>query len=482
MSKQHPENRFDNVWAVVLAGGSGTRLWPLSREQFPKQFLAIDGPLSLLEDTLARIEAVISRDRVLIVSNSEHATGSGYRTLKNYQTILEPVGRNTAPAIAAAGAWIRNRAPDAIMAIFPSDQVVKDQAAFQQALDFAVAGARSGRLVTFGIRPTRPETGYGYIKTSGRTNLDGLQDVECFVEKPNAETATAYVTSGQYLWNAGMFVWQVKTLAEELQRFAPDISEVTRDIENDFSENRPHAVAIAEHFHRMPSISIDYAVLEKSSRVSVVPCDLGWSDVGSWDAVYELADKDENGNAVRGHSVVIDSKRNLIQGRDRLIAAVGVEDLVIVETDDAILVSRQGHGQKIKEVVTEIRQSGRTEHSVHRTTHRPWGTYTVLRENETGYKVKRIEVSPGSRLSLQSHKHRSEHWVVVTGIATVTCEDSVFEVKAGESTFIPAGKRHRLENKEGAPLVIVEVQVGEYVGEDDIVRYEDNYGRHTQKV
>lgn len=473
-------DHFDGVWAVVLAGGSGTRLWPLSREQFPKQFLAIDGPLSLLEDTLARIEAVIPRGRVLIVSNSEHATGSGYRILSAYQTVLEPVGRNTAPAVAVAGAWIRKRDPNAIMAVFPSDQVIKDRTAFVDALATAVSGARSSRLVTFGIRPTRPETGYGYIKAAGPASGLKIQDVERFVEKPDANTAETYVASGQYYWNAGMFVWGVQTLAEELRRFTPEISDVTADIDSALSDNQSLAVALGTHFHRMPSISVDYAVLEKSDRVSVVPCDLGWSDVGSWDAVFDLADKDENNNAVRGRAVVIDSKRNLIQGNDRLIAAVGVEDLVIIETDDAILISRHGHGQKIKDVVAEIKQSGRTEHSIHRTTHRPWGTYTVLRENEAGYKVKRIEVSPGRQLSLQSHKHRSEHWVVVTGNATVTCEDSVFEVKSGESTFIPTGKRHRLENKGTTPLVIVEVQVGDYVGEDDIVRYDDAYGRQTQ--
>lgn len=474
--------QFDGVWAVVLAGGSGTRLWPLSREQFPKQFLAIDGPLSLLEDALARIETVIPRERVLIVSNSEQASGSGYRILKDYQTVLEPVGRNTAPAVAVAGAWIRRRDSDAIMAVFPSDQVIKDRAAFLDALATAVDGARAGRLVTFGIRPTRPETGYGYIKAAGPASALALQHVERFVEKPDATTAEGYIASGQYFWNAGMFVWGVQSLADELQRFAPEISAVTDDIDAELSSNQSLAVALGTHFHRMPSISVDYAVLEKSSRVSVVPCDLGWSDVGSWDAVYELADKDGGDNAVRGSAVVIDSRRNLIQGKDRLIAAVGVEDLVIVETDDAILVSKRGHGQKIKDVVAEIKQSGRTEHSIHRTTHRPWGTYTVLRENEAGYKVKRIEVRPGGRLSLQSHKHRSEHWVIVTGIATVTCNDAVSEVKSGESTYIPAGNRHRLENKGTTPLVIVEVQVGNYVGEDDIVRYDDAYGRQTQKA
>ena len=485
------------VNAVILAGGSGSRLWPMSRQNLPKQFLALDGDTTLLQTTINRLSPTIEAKDVLIVTQEAHAKGEAYHALLPYQSLFEPVGRNTAPAIALAAAYLTADGADPVMVVLPADHIIKDEVRFRAHLDTAIQAAESGKLVTFGIQPTRPDTGFGYIKTGLRTEGRGLSDktttgaaqssvlgtqsfvldVERFTEKPDLTTAERFLKEGNYYWNSGMFVWKASVILAEIKQHLPAVYQIVQTILAESRGGNSFQQAVEKHFASMPSISIDYGVLEKSDRVSLIPCDIGWNDVGSWQAVHEISAKDEHGNALQGNVIAVGCKNNLIRAEKRLVAAIGVEDLCIIETADAVLISKSDQTQRVREVVDALQQKGATEHIYHMKVNRPWGNYAVLEEDPDGFKIKRIEVAPGARLSLQSHKQRSEHWVVVSGTATVTNGEEVITVHRNQSTYIPIGTKHRLENRGSEPLHIVEIQVGEYLGEDDIQRYEDNYGR-----
>jgi mannose-1-phosphate guanylyltransferase/mannose-6-phosphate isomerase len=464
------------IYAVILAGGSGSRLWPLSRQHLPKQFLVLDGNDSLIQTTINRLTPVIDAKSVLIVTQEAHAKGEAYHALLPYKTLFEPIGRNTAPAIALAAAHLTAGGDDPIMVVLPSDHIIKDEVRFRLHLNMAIMAAESGRLVTFGIKPTRPDTGFGYIKAHAGDD-PGIFEVDRFTEKPDIITAERFLNEGGYYWNSGMFVWRASVILAEIKLHLPAVHQVLQNILAESRTAGTFQQAVEKHFAAMPAISIDYGVLEKSSRVSLIPCDIGWSDVGSWQAVHENSNKDENGNTLQGKVIALDCKNSFIRAEKRLVAAIGVEDLCVIETADAVLISKSDQTQRVREVVDELQHRGATEHIFHAKVNRPWGSYTVLEEDRDGFKIKRIEVAPGARLSLQSHRKRSEHWVVVSGTATVTNGDEVVTVQKNQSTYIPIGTKHRLENQGSEPLHIVEIQVGDYLGEDDIQRYEDNYGR-----
>ena len=476
------------VHAVILAGGSGSRLWPLSREHRPKQFLVLDGEASLLQTTINRLLPTIVAKNVLIVTQEAHAKGEAYHALLPYQVLYEPVGRNTAPAIALAAAYLTAEGDDPVMVVLPSDHIIKDEVRFRAHLDIAIQAAQSGKLVTFGIKPSRADTGFGYIKAlhnsllekalpGGTCDSNEIYEVERFTEKPDRATAERFLAEGGYYWNSGMFVWRASVILAEIQRYLPAVYQIVQTILAESQANSAFQQAVENHFATMPSISIDYGVLEKSDRVSLIPCDIGWNDVGSWQAVHEISTKDDNGNALQGNVIAVDCKNSLIRAEKRLVAAIGVEDLCVIETADAVLITKSDQTQRVREVVDALHEQGATEHIYHTKVNRPWGSYTVLEEDPEGFKIKRIEVAPGARLSLQSHRLRSEHWVVVSGTATVTNGEEIITVCKNQSTYIPIGAKHRLENLGNEPLRIVEIQVGDYLGEDDIQRYEDNYGR-----
>lgn len=467
---------LNNICAVILAGGSGSRLWPMSRQNLPKQFLALDGEATLLQATIDRLLPTIEAKNVLIVTQEAHAKGEAYHALLPYKSLFEPVGRNTAPAIALAAASFTASGIDPIMVVLPADHIIKDETQFRAHLDIAIRAAENGKLVTFGIQPTRPDTGFGYIKAHQAGDVQ-VFEVDRFTEKPDLNTAERFLKEGNYFWNSGMFVWRASVILAEVQRHLPLVHEVIQAILADNQAGSSFQEAVEKHFAEMPSISIDYGVLEKSDRVSLIPCDIGWNDIGSWQAVHEISAKDENGNAMQGNVIAVDCKNSLIRAEKRLVAAIGIEDLCVIETADAVLISKSDQTQRVREVVDALQQKGATEHIYHMKVNRPWGNYAVLEEDPEGFKIKRIEVAPGARLSLQSHEQRSEHWVVVSGTATVTNGNEVITVHKNQSTYIPIGSKHRLENRASEPLHIVEIQVGEYLGEDDIQRYEDNYGR-----
>jgi len=465
-----------SIKAVVLAGGSGSRLWPLSRQHLPKQFLKIEGETSLLEATIKRLQPMIGNDDVWVVTGEAHSVGEAYAELAAYKQILEPVGRNTAPAIALAAALLMDQTgEDPVMVILPADHIIKRPQAFRERLAEAVGEAENGKLVTFGIRPERPDTGFGYIEVEETEAT--AKPVKRFTEKPDVATAEGFLRQGNYYWNSGMFVWRASVILQEIKKWIPELDAVLTEMRAAWQGGQPWQDVVRQEFARMPNISIDYGVLERSSQVSLLPCDIEWSDVGSWDAVYEISPQDEQGNVLSGDVISIDCKGSLLRSRDRLLAAIGLEDVIVVETADAILLSKRGDSQRVREVVDQLQARGSREHIEHLTVRRPWGSYTVLEDGGLGYKMKRIEVTPGHSLSLQRHQHRSEHWVVVSGTATVTRDDETFTVSKNESTYIPIGMRHRLANKGKIPLQIVEIQVGEYVGEDDIERFDDSYGR-----
>lgn len=467
---------MSKVNAVILAGGSGSRLWPMSRQHLPKQFLALDGETSLLQTTINRLSPTIEAKDVLIVTQESHAKGEAYHALLPYNAIYEPIGRNTAPAIALAAAYLMVDDADPVMVVLPADHIIKEEVRFREQLDIAIQTAERGDLVTFGIQPTRPDTGFGYIKAH-RGEHAQVYSVERFTEKPDHATAERFLEEGGYYWNSGMFVWRASAILAEIERYLPGVYQIVQTILSETRAGTNFQQAVEKHFPAMPSISIDYGVLEKSDRVSLIPCDIGWNDVGSWQAVHEISPKDENGNALQGNVIAVDCKNSLIRAEKRLVAAIGLEDLCVIETADAVLISKSDQTQRVREVVDALNEKGATEHIYHTKVNRPWGSYTVLEEDPEGFKLKRIEVAPGARLSLQSHRQRSEHWVVVSGTATVTNGDEVITVYKNQSTYIPIGTKHRLENLGKEPLHIVEIQVGEYLGEDDIQRYEDNYGR-----
>jgi mannose-1-phosphate guanylyltransferase/mannose-6-phosphate isomerase len=465
---------YSRLRVIVLAGGSGTRLWPLSRLQAPKQFLKLAGEETLIEATIRRVEPLVAPAQVLIVTSVETAMGEGYRLLQPYERLLEPVGRNTAPAIAIAALRYRLEGIDPVMLVLPSDHLIRDHEAFRQALAIAMVPALEDKLVTFGIRPTSPATGYGYILAAGPPGP--VRRVERFVEKPDAATAEAFVREGSSLWNSGMFVWKASVILEEIRHALPALHATLEAIGADVGRGTPFQQAVDARFADAPSISIDHGVLQRSERIHVVPVDFEWSDVGSWDSVHDAAAKDANHNATQGNVVALDCRNTYVRSEDRLVAAIGMDDVTIVETPDAILVTRRGQSQRVREVVDELARRNASERITHLTVRRPWGSYTVL-QSGPGFKIKRIEVRAGGRLSLQSHKHRSEHWVVVAGVATATIDARESALGRNESIYVPIGSRHRLENRGDEPLHIIEVQVGDRVDEDDITRYEDIYGR-----
>lgn len=460
------------VVPVILSGGAGTRLWPLSRESFPKQLLPLTSERSLLQETALRLGG-----RPIVVCNHEHrfiVTDQLREVgLEPRAVTIEPFGRNTAPA-AAVAALLLEAEPDALMLVMPSDHTIADPDAFRRAIALAEPLARDGRLVTFGIQPTEANTGYGYIKMGA--SLAGGYAVERFVEKPDAETARGYVEAGNYLWNAGIFLFSPKALLAEMERLSPAILTGCRaaltEGEHDLSFFR-----LAEApFAALVGQSIDYAVMEHTDKAAVVPVDMGWSDVGTWSALWQEGAKDAENNVLSGDVMTLGTSGSYIRSSRRLIAAVGVKDVVVVETDDAILIAGKGHDQEVKAVVDGLKAANRPEALQGSRTYRPWGWFETIDSGER-FRVKHILVLPGAKLSLQSHWHRSEHWVVVTGTAIVTRGKEEFLLRENESTFIPAGIAHRLKNPGRLPLRIIEVQSGEYVGEDDIVRIEDDYGR-----
>ena len=465
---------------TILCGGAGSRLWPVSRELHPKPFIRLADGESLLQKAFLRGAGLPGAAHVLTVTNGElyFKTRDEYREVNAAQVptsfILEPVARGTAAAVAASALHVAEaHGGDAIMLVLPADHLIRDQAAFAAAVEAASHLAREGRLVTFGIRPAFPETGYGYIEAKGN-------DVMRFVEKPTLEKAREYVDSGNFLWNAGIFCFAAGSVLEEMARHCPAVLEAARTCVREAEARRHGADAPVELdsrcFSQVPENSIDYALMEKSGRVAVVPCSIGWSDIGSWNAIGDLAQPDAKGNRVEGEAVLYESSGCYIRGEGRLVGAVGVDNLVIVDTRDALLVAHRDRAQDVKQVYAQLKARGHDAHKLHQTVHRPWGTYTVLEEGP-GFKLKRIEVKPGARLSLQMHNRRSEHWIVVSGVADVVNGERELTLNSNESTYIPIGNKHRLGNSSTVPLVMIEVQCGEYMGEDDIVRFDDQYGR-----
>jgi mannose-1-phosphate guanylyltransferase/mannose-6-phosphate isomerase len=462
---------------VVLSGGSGTRLWPLSREHYPKQLLGFVGNQTLLQQTIQRLDGLDGVAAPLVVCNEEHRflVAEQVRALgrQTARIILEPTGRNTAPALTLAALGLTDKNTDALMIVMPADHVIRDVAAFHQAVREATRLAEAGSLVTFGIKPSAPETGYGYIRKGA-----GHKVAE-FVEKPDTATAQRYLDSGEYLWNSGMFVMRASVWLEEIERLRPDILSACRDAMINGANDADFFRVKKESFTACPSDSVDYAVMEKTDRAAVVPLDAGWSDIGAWSALWQVSPQDAAGNVLQGDVYALDTSNALLISQSRLLAAVGLKDTIVVETPDAVLVAHKDHAQRVKDVVAYLKKQSRNEHLDHRRVYRPWGTYEGVDAGER-FQVKRLVVKPGASLSLQMHHHRAEHWVVVRGTARVTRGEEVFLLSENQSTYIPIGEKHRLENPGTIPLEIIEVQSGSYLGEDDIVRFEDVYNRHTR--
>ena len=479
---------------VVLSGGAGTRLWPLSREAAPKPFLVLPDGGTLLGKTATRARQLPGVDVMLTVTNRDYyfatkdvyGMAAGTPTAEAY--LLEPFGRNTAAAVALAAMWCRDRVGDDVpMVVLPADHLIHDDAAFADAVEAARHCARAGDLVTFGIAPTRPETGFGYLECETEASARAGSDVQIrrvarFVEKPPLATAERYLLSGHHLWNSGMFCFTPRAILAAFELHAPQVLEGVAPVWNALSAKGSTSMLEidAALFAAVPDISIDYAVMEKAAGaapgVAAVCGRFDWSDVGSWQAISELVPVDAQGNSGQGQRIAIDTRDTFIHAEDRVVAAVGVDNLVIVDTPDATLVAHRDQLQRVKDVVGELKARGHDAYKLHRTVARPWGAYTVLQEGP-GFKIKRIEVKPGASLSLQLHHRRSEHWVVVRGVADVTCGERTYPVKENESSFIPVNTKHRLANSTSTPLVMIEVQCGDYLGEDDIVRFDDVYGR-----
>jgi mannose-1-phosphate guanylyltransferase/mannose-6-phosphate isomerase len=462
------------LYPVILSGGSGTRLWPLSREHYPKQLLCLHGEHTLLQQTVLRLDGLQDIAAPLIVCNEEHrfliAEQLRELGLDPLDILLEPVGRNTAPALTLAALRLREEAADGVMLVMPADHIVRDAGAFHAAVHEGADHARAAQLVTFGIVPTSPETGYGYIRRGANSR------VAAFVEKPDRAKAEQYLKSGEYLWNSGMFMLGARVWLDELGRHRPDMLQACEAAYRAGNKDADFFRVDKQAFTRAPSDSIDYAVMEKTDRAVVVPLDAGWSDIGAWSAIWDVSDRDAAGNVIQGDVYAHDTRNALLISQHRLVATVGVSDVVIIETPDAVLVAHKDKAQDVKEIVSRLKAAKRGEHLMHRRVHRPWGSYEGIDAGER-FQVKRLVVKPGAAISLQMHHHRAEHWVVVKGTARVTRGDETVLLSENQSTYIPIGMTHRLENPGAIPLEIVEVQSGSYLGEDDIVRFEDRYGR-----
>lgn len=473
----------ERIYPVVLSGGSGTRLWPLSRAALPKQLLALNGARTMIQDTVLRAAVPSAQPPILLCSE-----GHRFLVAEQMQAIgvtpksivLEPFGRNTAPAAAIAALLVASEDPEGVILLMPSDHVVADDEAFRAAVVQSAAAARQGRIVTFGIAPEGPETGYGYIQR-GETISAGVDAVKRFAEKPDRATAQSYLASGEYYWNSGMFVFRADVMLAEMRRHEPGLVEACEAALASASRDLDFVRLDAAAFGKVKNVSIDYAVMEKTDKAAVVPCSMGWSDVGAWSSLWALRSRDENGNVLQGDVLVHETRDSFVRNEKGLTALVGVKDLVVVVTEDAVLVADKHRAQDVKAIVDQMKLADRSELNEHKVVYRPWGSYQGIDAGD-GYQVKQIIVKPGGRLSLQSHAKRAEHWVVVQGVAKVTCDDKVFLLNENESTFIPLGARHRLENPGKQPLRLIEVQSGSYLGEDDIVRYDDAYGRAPEKT
>jgi len=463
-----------SICAVIMAGGSGTRLWPLSRAAHPKQFLSLHGENTMLQETVNRIDG-LNISSSITICNEEHRffVAEQLREVgKLGSIILEPVGKNTAPAIALAA--FQSIEEDPLLLVLAADHVIQDNVAFEKSVSAAIPLAESGKLVTFGIVPNEPHTGYGYIK--GGKDCNGGFEVDKFVEKPSLDLAREYVASAEYYWNSGMFLFKASRYLEELKKFRPDIYEACK-ISLDTTESDLDFLRInKEKFEACPSDSIDYAVMERTEDAVVVPMDAGWSDIGSWSSLWDISKKDENGNSAHGDVLLQNSNNSYIRSDEKLVAVVGIDDLVIVDTKDALMVAHRDSVQDAKIIAQQLKSQSRTEWESHREVYRPWGKYDSV-DSGDGYQVKRITVKPGAKLSLQMHHHRAEHWIVVSGTAKVTNGDKTILLSKNESTYIPVGVVHAIENPEKVMLELIEVQSGAYLGEDDIVRFADIYGR-----
>jgi mannose-1-phosphate guanylyltransferase/mannose-6-phosphate isomerase len=465
---------------LILSGGSGTRLWPISRKNLPKQFLSLAGNETLFQQTVQRALRLPDVAAPVVVASDDHRFLAAEQLqeldVRDASILLEPVARNTAPAIAVGALQAMAKDPEAILLVLPADHLIGDDASFSQAVAKARPLAEKDWLVTFGIRPDRPETGFGYIRRGKALEYETFQ-VEQFVEKPKLDVAKGYLASGEYDWNSGMFMFRAARYLDELGTHAPDMLAAARAAFDKANTDLDFIRLETEAFAATPSDSIDYAVMEKTSRAAVVPVDCRWSDIGSWDALWLAADKDANGNHLEGDIIALDTKGSLVHSHDRhLVATLGLEDVVVVTTPDATLVARRDASQDVKKIVDALKEAGRSEHDLHRIVRRPWGMYDSL-ESGDRFQVKRIVVKPGAALSLQMHHHRAEHWIVVKGVAEVTCDDKVFLLAENQSTYLPLGSKHRLRNPGKVPVELIEVQSGSYLGEDDIVRYDDVYGR-----
>jgi mannose-1-phosphate guanylyltransferase/mannose-1-phosphate guanylyltransferase/mannose-6-phosphate isomerase len=469
------------IHPVILSGGSGTRLWPLSRAAYPKQLMPLVSDGSLLQETVQRVGDQGRFAAPLLICNDEHRFMVAEQLHQDGvvpdRIVLEPVARNTAPAAAAAAVLLAADDPDALMLLLPSDHHIGDTARFLAAVDAAAAAARQGALVTFGMAAERPETGYGYIRRGAAlAGADGCFQVDRFVEKPDLATAQSYLDDGHFAWNSGMFLFKAAQLIAEMERHAPAVVAAARAAVAKAVTDLDFVRLDASAFADAPSISIDYAVMEKTDHAAVVPAEMGWTDVGSWGALWDIAARDGDGNTLIGDVIATDSRNSYVRGDGRLIAVVGVEDLIVVDTADALLVAPRAKAQEVKAVVDRLKAAGRSEQLHHRRVYRPWGSYESVDAGER-FQVKRLTVKPGGRLSLQKHAKRAEHWVVVSGTATVTRGNEEFDLTENQSTYIPVGTVHRLENRTSEPVHLIEVQSGSYLGEDDIVRLDDQYGR-----
>jgi mannose-1-phosphate guanylyltransferase/mannose-6-phosphate isomerase len=468
------------LYPVILSGGSGSRLWPLSREHYPKPLLPLVSDKTLLQETACRLDGISGLGDAVYVCNEEHRFLLAEQVAQIGKTpttiILEPEGRNTAPALTLAALYLVKQDSDAMMVVMPADHVMTEPQQFITAVEQGSDNAEQGALVTFGIVPESPETGYGYIKRDAQIGSSAAYAVARFVEKPDLQTAEQYVSEGDYFWNSGIFLMRADRWLDEISQYCPDILKNCREAMNKGVQDSDFFRVDKQLFHDCPSDSIDYAVMEKTDRAVVVPISAGWSDIGAWSALWKVCPQDADGNVIQGDVLAEDTHNAFLVAQHRCLATVGLDNIVVVETADAVLVASKDKAQDVKAIVDRLKDSGRDESKMHRQVYRPWGSYEGI-DAGSRFQVKRLSVKPGAQLSLQMHHHRAEHWIIVKGTARVTCGDQVFTLHENESTYIPIGEKHRLENPGNIPLEVIEIQSGSYLGEDDIVRYEDVYDR-----